>query len=187
MSTHEGERKPSRFEARDHYYELRDEVTYLIMMDFGFSQEKYEKQIERYAHMHRNASNVDEVVARYREKCERFQTKFIDREAIAVLDIMRKIESEFTAGNAINPVKDNPAQIMEYCMRRRHMDEAISQCDVLKQEIQYIIRVLPVNLNKYVRFSKAIDKQIALYKGVRQADNKFLKPSKQKQPKNRKV
>ena len=39
----------------------------------------------------------------------------------------------------------------------------------------YVIRTLPVDLNKYYHYEKAIDLQIALYKGVRQADNKFLK------------
>ena len=55
------------------------------------------------------------------------------------------------------------------------MDEAIAQCYVLKQELQYIIRTLPVDLNKYERFAVDIDKQIALYKGVRQSDNRLLK------------
>jgi hypothetical protein len=71
---------------------------------------------------------------------------------------------------------------MEFCERRKHIDEAIAQCYVLKQELQYIIRTLPVDLNKYERFAAAIDKQIALYKGVRQADNRLLrqKPNKNK-------
>ena len=43
---------------------------------------------------------------------------------------------------------------------------------------KYIIRTLPVDLNKFVRFDKAIDEQIALYKGVRQADNRLIKPRK---------
>ena len=67
---------------------------------------------------------------------------------------------------------------MEFCERRKHIDEAIAQCYVLKQEIHYIIRTLPVDLNKYERFAVSIDEQIALYKGVRQADNRLLKPKK---------
>jgi len=185
MSVPAGRREQSRFEAAHQFYKLRDEVTYLIMMDFGFSKEKYEKQIERYAQAHRCATNIDDVVARYREKCERFQAKFIDKEADAVLEILRKIESEFSAGNAIHPADDNPAKIMEYCLRRKHMDEAISQCFVLKQELQYIIRTLPVDMNKFTRFAEAIDLQISLYKGVRQTDNRFLKPSKPKKPFNK--
>ena len=64
---------------------------------------------------------------------------------------------------------------MEYCERRKHINEAIAGCYVLKQELNYVIRTLPVDINKFKRFSELIDEQIALYKGVRQKDNRFLK------------
>jgi hypothetical protein len=174
-------RKESRFEAQHHYFRLRQEVTNLMLLDFGFSKEKYTKTIERYKETHESAPGVDEVVDRYRRKCENFHKWFIDKECDAVLEILRRIECEFTAGNSIYP-SETPAKIMEFCERRKHIDEAIAQCYVLKQELQYIIRTLPVDLNKYERFAAAIDKQIALYKGVRQADNRLLrqKPNKNK-------
>ncbi len=64
---------------------------------------------------------------------------------------------------------------MEFCERRKHVDEAIAQCYVLKQELNYIIRTLPVDVNKYEHFAVELDRQIALYKGVRQSDNRLLK------------
>jgi len=42
MSVPKNKRKESKFEAQHHYYKLRDEVTALLVNDFGFSQEKYE-------------------------------------------------------------------------------------------------------------------------------------------------
>ena len=48
----------------------------------------------------------------------------------------------------------------------------------MKQEINYVIRTLPVDKNKFERFGESIDKQIALYKGVRQSDNRFLRERK---------
>ena len=45
----------------------------------------------------------------------------------------------------------------------------------LKQEINFVIEILPVDKNRFVNFDKKINYQIALYKGVRQASNKFLK------------
>ena len=113
-------------------------------------------------------------MARYKKKCDSFNKWFIDKECDVVLKILQKIDSEFTAGNSIYP-SETPAKIMEFCERRKHVDEAIAQCYVLKQELNYIIRTLPVDLNKYERFSIEIDKQIALYKGVRQSDNRLLK------------
>lgn len=174
MSVPKGKRNESRFEAQHHYYRLRQDVTNLMLLDFGFSEEKYEKLIERYREIHASSDNVDEIVKRYRKKCDSFKEWFIDKECDAVLDILRKIESEFTAGNSIYP-SETPAKYAEFCERRKHMDEAIAQCYVLKQELNYIIRTLPVNLNKFERFAMAIDKQIALYKGVRQSDNRLIK------------
>ena len=183
MGVPKSKRKESRFEAQHHYFRLRSEVTTLMLLDFGFSKEKYEASIERYRENHKSAENVEEVVERYKKKCESFNKWFIDKECDAVLDILRKIESEFTAGNSIYP-SETPAKMLEFCERRKHVDEAIAQCYVLKQELQYIIRTLPVDLNKYERFATEIDKQIALYKGVRQSDNRLIKPKLKKKKKS---
>ncbi len=174
MSVPKGKRTQSRFEANHQYYKLRDAVTELMIRDFGFSKEKYEAKIERYRQTHQGAENLDAVVERWRAKADAFNRWFIDKECDAVLEILRRIESEFTWGNSIFP-SDTPARNMEYCDRRRHIDNAIGQCYVLKQELQYIIRTLPVDLNKYTRFAEAIDTQISLYKGVRQADNRLIR------------
>ena len=188
MGVAKGRRKESRFEAQHHYFRLRSEVTNLMLLDFGFSAEKYRKSVERYREMHKAAQNVNEIVARYEKKCKSFAKWFIDKECDAVLEILRKIECEFTAGNSIYP-SETPAKIMEFCERRKHIDEAIAQCYVLKQELHYIIRTLPVDLNKYERFAVEIDKQIALYKGVRQSDNRLLKqkPNKAKSKKDKEI
>lgn len=174
MSVPKGKRRQSRFEAQHHYYKLRDEVTLLMLQDFGFSPEKYSESIERYRLSHQAADNVNEVVARYEKKNESFNKWFIDKECDAVLEILRNIESEFTHGNSIHP-SETPAKLEEFITRRHHMNNAIAECYKLKQELNYIIRTLPVDKNKYKRFGEAIDKQISLYKGVRQSDNRFLR------------
>lgn len=174
MAVPKGKRKESKFEAQHHFYRLRADVTNLMLLDFGFSEEKYRKHIERYRETHAKTGNVDEVVERYQKKCDSFKKWFIDRECDAVLEILRRIGREFTLGNSIYP-SETPAKVMEFCERRKHIDEAIAQCYVLKQELQYIISSLPVNINRYERLAVDIDKQIALYKGVRQSDNRLLK------------
>lgn len=183
MSVPKSKRKESRFETQHHYYRLRQEVTTLMLQDFGFSEEKYLAAIERYRQYHKSAPNVDEVVARYRKKCEAFSKWFIDKECDAVIEILRNIECEFTSGNSIYP-GETPAKIIEFCERRKHIDNAIAQCYVLKQELNYIIRTLPVDINKFERFSVAIDKQIALYKGVRQSDNRLIRKKSHGKPKD---
>ena len=177
MSVPKGKRRQSRFEAQHNYYKLRDEVTLLMLRDFGFSPEKYQETIEWYRRCHESAEDVEKVVARYEKKAESFNKWFIDRECDAVLEMLRNIETEFTQGNSIYP-SDTPAKLLEFLVRRHHMNNAIAGCYALKQEINYVIRTLPVDKNKFERFGESIDKQIALYKGVRQSDNRFLRERK---------
>lgn len=177
MSVPKGRRNPSRFEASHHYYRLRDEVTKLILEDFGFSEEKYRKEIERFRERHRNDPNMEEQTARMEKRSEAFRKWFIDEEGKVILQLLRNIEREFTSGNSIYP-SDTPARLLEFLTRRQHINRAIGLSYTLKQELNYVIRTLPVDINKYERFAVAIDEQIALYKGVRQADNRLIKPRK---------
>ena len=176
MSVPKGRRQESRFEAIHHFIKLRKEVTNLILCDFGFSEEKYLKQIDRYREAHRTAENVEAVVERWEAKNKSFKAWYIDEEGRAILDILRNISTEFTLGNSIYP-SGTHAKLLEWLQRRWHINRAIGYCYALKQEIHYAIETLPVDINKYERFSDMIDRQIALYKGVRQASNKMLKPA----------
>ena len=177
MSVPKGRRQESRFEAQHNFYKVRAEVTELVLNDFGFSEEKYRKKMEKYRRDHAKDANIDDIVARWERKNESFKKWFIDEEARAIIDIMREIEKEFTVGNSIFP-SETPAKVVEFLIRRKHVNRAIGLCFALKQEIHYVIRTLPVDINKYERFAEMIDRQIALYKGVRQADNRLIKPRK---------
>lgn len=170
MSVPKGRRSETKFEAQHHFYKLRDEVTMLMVRRFGFDTERYEKQIARIRELRKNDPDPEKSVAKYREKCDAFNAWFVSKESDAVLEILRNIETNFTIGNSIHPV-----YYEEYLERRSRMDAAIGNCFALKQEMQYIIRTLPVDMNKFVHYSDAIDEQIRLYRGVRQADNRFLK------------
>ena len=181
MSVPKGKRSQSKFEAQHHFFKLRDEVTELILNDFGFSEEKYMKQMEHYRRSHQTAENVEAVVEKWEAKCESFKRWYVDEEGRAIIDIMRRIQTEFTIGNSIYPSSTH-AKLMEWLTRRYHMNRAIGLCFTLKQEIQYVIRTLPVDINKFERFAVDIDKQIALYKGVRQADNRLIKQSDKVKP-----
>ena len=186
MSVPKGKRQQSRFEAQHHFYALRSEVTALVLNDFGFSEEKYRRKMEKYRNDHRKDRNIDDIVQRWEVKNQNFKKWFIDEEGKAVIDLMREIEREFTLGNSIFP-GETPAKIIEFLTRRQHINRAIGLCYSLKQEIQYAIRTLPVDINKYERFAVLCDEQIALYKGVRQADNRLIKPKKGKGEKSRTI
>ena len=173
MSVPVSKRNESRFEAEHHFYRLRSDVTELIFTNFGYSAEKYKKTIAKYREMHRNNTNCDDIVQKMEARMQSFEEWFITQERDTVLTYLRLIETEFTVGNSIYP-GDGITMLLDFFMRRYHLNKAISYCYALKQEINYVIRTLPVDVNKYKRFSDSIDEQIKLYKGVRRASNRLL-------------
>lgn len=46
---------------------------------------------------------------------------------------------------------------------------------ISKLVMQYIISIIPVDAQKYIRYVEMIEKEIALLKGWRKSDNKILK------------
>ena len=178
MSVVKGKRNQSKFEAFHHFFKLRDEITAMILNDFGFSFDKQEKKRQKFAESHKDAANLDEIMKRWHTKNDTFIRWFIDEEGKAVMDIMRNIQREFTIANSIFP-SETPARLIEFQERRRHINNAIGQCYALKQEINYVIRTLPVDMNRYVHFAEEIDEQINLFRGVRKADNRLIKPKRE--------
>ena len=96
MSVPKGRRSESRFEAQHHFIKLRNDVTELVINDFGYSEHKYTAKLEKYKQTHRNDSNFDDVVNRWQNKVDSFKEWFIDEEAKAILDYLRRIEMEFS-------------------------------------------------------------------------------------------
>ena len=173
-SVPKSKRGKTELEADRHLYALRDEITELTILDFGFSEKKYEEKIEKFRKAHEHSEQCEEIVARRRKKLENFKERFIDKEADVVLNMLRKIQTEYSTANSIYP-SDTPARLKEYIQRRLHMNLAISGCEVLIQELQYIGRVLPVDFNHYENLTDKIEVQKALFRGMRKADNRFLK------------
>ena len=167
-------RKPTTFEASHNLIKLRDEVTKLCMNDFGFSIDKATERRNRYYEQHSNQPNIDNTMKNYDKKLQSFEDFFIDDECKCVLQILRDIVHEFTLGNSIYPAK-NALGIIEYVRRRKHMTKAIGLCFSLRHELNYILRTLPTDRNKYKNISELIDSEIALIKGVRKSDNRFLR------------
>lgn len=175
MSVPKNKRKPSKFDTAHHLLQVRKEVTSLAMNDFAFSETKYEKQIESFRKsLKTNSTNKEEVVQRMKKKKDELISWYLDYEKRKVLDMVSNMTREFTIANSIFP-SETEAKVMEYIERRRHLNEAIGECKALKQELQSIFTTLPVNINKFQRFADMIDELIKMMRGVRQADNRFLK------------
>lgn len=172
MSVLSRNRKESGFEVFHHWYQVRKEVTDILLVDFGYSREKAEKQIkrgqaqepteiqqDRYQKMEERLYHIDEWFIEYERKC--------------IVDCIRMVQRYMYLANDIMPQYKKELE-----QRRTYQDIAIGYCDDLKQELQYIIETLPVDINKYTGIVKMIDREISLIKGWRKSDNRFKKTVK---------
>lgn len=170
----EGRRTQSDFQVDHGMAALRDEVTAFIRNQFGFDTNRYREQIEKYRTTHEKNEHVDEIVRRYELKYEFFVKTFVPHEYERMLNLIAEMDSAFVMGNSIYP-SDTPAKFFECLMRRYYMNIAISKAYVLKREINYVIRVLPVDKNKHESWDNKIEHMVDMIKGVRKADNRFFK------------
>lgn len=95
------------------------------------------------------------------------------------LDVLRNLISNITQANTIYPNCES-----EFYDRRNFQNHAIANCEELYQEMQYVVSILPSDINKYMRYVDMIEKEIALLKGWRKSDNRILKRIQSKDKKN---
>lgn len=171
MSVLKSKRKPSQFEVSHHLTKLRQEITDLLLRDFGYSFEKAEKRLNsRFSNRPYEDLTDQEKISydKLRERNTAFDEWFIKDERQVIVDCLREITKEVYIANSIYPTCYE-----ELVQRRLHQDEAIGQCYRLTQELQYAIETLPVDVNIFLRFGESIQKEVNLIKGWRKSDNKF--------------
>lgn len=179
MSVLKSKRKPSQFEVFHQLMKVRQEVTNLLLQNFGYDLERAEKRISHKFGDRDYEELTPEEKDRYdklMKKYEAFDAWFIADERQVVKNCIRDITEYVYTANSIYP------SIMEELVERRILqDKAIGQCYRLTQELQYAIETLPVDTNKYTRFAEMIQTEINLLKGWRKSDNKFKSAIKEKE------
>lgn len=173
MSVVKRKRKESQFEVFHHFYKVRKEITDLLLRDFGYSSKKSEEYLAKTFGKRPYHELNDAEKKHYddrKEKTNSFEEWFIIDQRDSVMDCLRSVQEHIFVANSIYPHYKE-----ELIERRIHQDRAIGQCNRLLQELQYAIETLPVDIDKYLRFSDGIEKEISLIKGWRKSDNKFAK------------
>lgn len=171
MSVPKGKRKPSQFEVFHHLTRLRRDITELLLRDFGYSLEKSEKRLERKfgGRPYEELTNREKTIYdRLKRRWEAFDSWFVTDERKVIVECLRDITKEVYIANSIYPTC--PEELTE---RRIHQELALGHCYRLTQELQYAIETLPVDVDTYLQFGEAIQKEINLIKGWRKSDNKF--------------
>ena len=171
MSVIKRKRKESQFEVFHNMTKMRQEVTDLLLRDFGYKPDKTMAKInKRFGNREYEEFSQSEKTQydNFVRKETAFAEWFIVDERQTVVNCLRDINKEAYLANSIYPTSTE-----ELIERRLHQELAIGHCYRLVQELQYIAETLPVDINKYLRFADMIDTQISLLKGWRKSDNKL--------------
>ena len=94
----------------------------------------------------------------------------IEEERKRVLDLTQGISAHLRAANTIWP-----DYMIEFTERRLQMDRALECCNMLQDELQAIVEMVPADKNRYTQIVLLIEKEYNLIKRLRQSDNRFLK------------
>lgn len=155
MSVPVGDRKESKFEAITFSVELHNMLIELMQRDFGI------KDVDDFVRVQFAHGRIDrEDFSHYQYLMHQFKTE-INRAATMLTSNVR-------AANSIYPTN-----MTEYERRRQYQDYAILNCESLINHLQRVIDVFKVDINKFERHVKAIDREIGLIKKWRQRDNKI--------------
>lgn len=174
MTVPKHKRKQSKLEFMHNYYKIRDQMTFVLMNDFGYSRSKAEARIShKYFHNVPRAELPEPekiLFDEYLERSDRVFAEFVVSEREFLLEKLRQLGSNLTSANGIY------VTIIEEANERRLLqDRAITDCYTIITEFNSVLRALPVSATKYSGVSLLLAKEISLVKGWRQSDNKRRK------------
>lgn len=130
------ERSESPLRAQHMIYNIRKRITAELMATFGYSQKRFEKHIKAVTAYVVNEEEREELAAKIREQEEDFNLWFIQQERARVLTFCQDISVHMRAANTIWP-----DYWSEYEERRLQWDKAMECCNMLQDELQYIVDI----------------------------------------------
>lgn len=125
---------------------------------------------------------VEEILEKYgiRSMILNYPDWFLIDIRTNLLTYLRDLMRNIIYANSIYPVS-----IAECYERRKYQNRAISCCHTLLQELQFVISLIPCNIEKMMPFVEIIEKEVILLKGWRKSDNRILKAVKNKELKEK--
>ena len=159
------ERKESKLQTIHNAYKIRMAVTKLAENDFYISSSKIEnviaEKIKRFP---------EEEQQRIKKRTYQYFEQKLQRSTNIVIELATGISRHLRIANTIFPT-----YMTEFEERRIEMDRAMSCCNALQDELQYIGECLYADLNRYTNLVLFIQKEFNMIKALRQSDNRFLK------------
>jgi len=167
---------------------LRQEVTELLLRDFGVrgriyrkveragvdneAREKFLRVIGHYDIYPEDWAEIEGILGSctYEEATlGEFPGWLVDHFRTAILHIMETMMGHLYMGNSIYITMES-----EYQQRRAHWNAAIGCVYNLAAWLDYIRQTLPVDVNKYDRYLDRCQREIAMLRGVKKSDNSVM-------------
>lgn len=96
---------------------------------------------------------------------------FIQNERSAICNYLRNLIFNIELAEKIS----NPPNLEKLKEKEKYQDQAIAICIHLKQELQWTIETLSLDVNKYIRFVDLLDDEIRYLKNWKKTNKRFLK------------
>jgi hypothetical protein len=155
MSVLKNRRTLSKLEFYRTARKLREDITNLLLRDFGVRDKVRKIKTEDNMEITIIEGYPDWLIITFRQN---------------IMQILRNLMMNITAGNTIFPANRD-----ELNLRRRYQTGAIINCEQLLQEFQYCADILPVKLEKFLPYVETIELEIRLLKGWRKSNGKIEK------------
>ena len=155
MGVPENKRGLSKLEFYHNARKLREDMTNLLLRDFGVREKVRKIRTEDKHEITIIEEYPEWLITAFRQN---------------LMNILRNLMMNITAANTIYPTT-----VEEMTVRRKYQTEAIINCEQLLQEMEYCTDILPVKLEKLMPYVEKIDFEVALLKGWRKSDNAILK------------
>lgn len=155
MSVLVSDRSESKFEPIVFSIRLHDMLTEFMMRDFAV------RDVDDFVRrQYTNGKIPSENFSRYR---------FLMQNAKDRIDMSAALlTSKLTSAYRVYPTNLHECQV-----RRDYQNEALGHCEILVKELQHVVDVFNVDINRYGQYIEAIDREIELIKRWRQRDNKI--------------
>lgn len=150
---------------------LREAILDLLIRDFGVKIRKNDFKVLQKAHdiSEEDVELLEHLCAKYRiaeHILYDFPAWFMDYERKYLMGSLRRFMMHIRYADAITVKSDN---MHEY--RRYHIIQARTECYMMMDEMDYIEKVFPIDMNKYLPLIDIIHYEIKLLNRLEKNDN----------------
>ena len=176
MSVPVSKRNESKFQVFITLKKLRLEMTKLLLKDFGLK--KNIRDVKAIPGLKNKITEeeliiIRNIAAKYGFQnaalLEEYPSWLIDHYRIEIIKILTELNKCVVCANSIY------AQTLEELNERRLLQtKALCYCELLVNEFNFLIDLLPINTKKLIPYMKLIREEIVLIKGWRKSDKTLL-------------